>query len=89
MDNQQISNIELLNEIKKLQAQILNLEQKVDGANSVLNNHIEFIDGVFDYIKKPLFFLMNKVNNLLLLDEKIYLKDKGFNRTKNILYLRN
>jgi SAM-dependent MidA family methyltransferase len=75
MENQQVTNVELLNEIKKLQAQILtmgqnisNLEQRVDNTNGVLINHIGFINNVFDTIKRPLFFLMNKVNGLLLLE---------------------
>ncbi len=76
MENQQIDlNIELVNEIKKLQAQILtmyhnisNLEQKVDNTNKLLINHIGFINNVFDTIKRPLFFIMNKVNGLLQLE---------------------
>ena len=65
MQSQEISNSDLLNEIKKLQAQITNMEQRIDNANNILINHIGFIDRVFDTIKRPLFYLMNKVNQLL------------------------
>jgi len=72
---EQITNTELINEIRKLQAQISDmgqnistLEQKVDNANGVLIKHIDFINNVFDTIKRPLFFLMNKVNGLLQLE---------------------
>jgi predicted nucleic acid-binding Zn-ribbon protein len=86
MENQQVavSNTELLNEIKKLQTQISamsqnisaisqnisSLEQKVDNANGVLIDHIGFINKVFDSIKRPLFYVMNKVNGLLQLEDR-------------------
>ena len=63
-----ISNEELFNEIKKLQAQISDMRYGVDNTNSILINHIGFINKVFDTIKKPLFFIMNKVNSLLTLE---------------------
>jgi hypothetical protein len=61
-----VSNSELLNEIKKLRSIIENLEHKVDNTNGVIINHIKFINSVFDTIKKPLYFIMNKINALLL-----------------------
>jgi hypothetical protein len=60
---------ELIDEIKQLRIQVANLEQKVDNANGVLINHIGFIDNVFNSIKRPLFFIMNKVNGLLQLED--------------------
>ncbi len=68
METKQVSNIELLNEIKKLQIQIINLEQKINNTNELFVNHINFINNVFDKIKQPLFFIMNKVNSLLQLE---------------------
>jgi len=62
--------MQLLNEIKNLRAQIICLEQKVDNANGVLVNHINFINNVFDTIKKPLFFIMNKINNVLQIEDQ-------------------
>jgi hypothetical protein len=59
---------ELIEEIKKLQNKVETLENRVDHANNVLINHIGFIDNVFNSIKRPLFFIMNKVNGLLLLE---------------------
>jgi hypothetical protein len=61
---------ELITEIKNLQIQISNLEQRVDNTNNVLINHIGFINKVFDTIKLPLFFIMNKINDLLMLENK-------------------
>jgi len=59
---------ELIEEIKALRTKVENLEQHVNTTNSVIIDHIGFINGVFDTIKKPLFYVMNKVNNLLLLE---------------------
>jgi hypothetical protein len=67
-DNNQIR--ELIDEIKQLRTQVANLEQRVDNANNVLINHIGFIDNVFNTIKRPLFFIMNKVNGLLQLEDR-------------------
>jgi hypothetical protein len=61
---------QLINEIKQLRLQITNLELKVDNTNGVLINHIGFINNVFDMIKKPLFFIVNRINSVFLLENK-------------------
>lgn len=60
---------EMIEEIKKLQMQIVNLEKRVDSTNNILINHIGFINNVFNTIKRPLLFIMNKVNVLLQLED--------------------
>lgn len=49
---------ELLIEIKKLNETVAKLENQVNNNNTVLLNHINFINGVFDTIKSPLLFIM-------------------------------
>ena len=71
MENQIISNIELLNEIKKLQSQIIAMEKRINTSNDIIINHIDFINKVFNTIKLPLFFIMNKVNGLLQLENNV------------------
>lgn len=60
----------LLKEIKNLQLQIINLENKIDNSNNILINHIGFINGVFETIKRPLYYIMNKVNIYLHIDNQ-------------------
>lgn len=57
---------ELLIEIKKLQQTVLRLENQINENNSVLVNHIGFVNGVFDTIKSPLLFIMDKINKLFI-----------------------
>ncbi len=66
MESEQI--MELITEIKRLNLQVEKLEQKVENANIILIEHIGFINSVFYAIKKPLFFIMDKINNNLLLN---------------------
>lgn len=60
-----MDNNELLIEIRKLREDIKNLEKNQSETNLVLRNHISFIESVFDKLKKPLFFVMDKVNYLM------------------------
>ncbi len=60
--------LELIVEIRKLRTQVENLEDQINNTKLILVNHISFIDSVFNTIKRPLFFVMNKVNNILLLE---------------------
>lgn len=76
-NDQQLIIKELINEIKNLQQQVsvMNqtmtiLQQKVEDSNRILINHIGFVDNVFNSIKRPLFFIMNKVNGLLHLEDQ-------------------
>ena len=43
----------LSEQIRCLHQQINVLEQKIDNSNGVLINHILFVNGVFDAIKRP------------------------------------
>jgi hypothetical protein len=61
---------ELINEIKQLRSIIENLEIRVNNTNDVLINHISFINNVYNTIKQPLFYIMNKVNNIQFLKLK-------------------
>ena len=61
-------NEDLLKEIRLIRETVENLEKKIDNTNNVLVTHISFINRVFDTIKQPLFYVMNKVNSLLLLE---------------------
>jgi hypothetical protein len=79
------TNRTILEEIKKLQIQISNLEKRVNNTNGVLINHIGFINNVFDTIKRPLFFIMNKINGLLQLEEQAQLQIKNNSNHTEIL----
>jgi hypothetical protein len=56
--------------IDKLESRIINLENNVVSTNRRLTNHISFIDSVFNAIKSPLFYIMNKINMFALLNDK-------------------
>lgn len=61
---------EILDEIRKLHEKINTLENKIDNSNKILFNHINFIHKVFEKLKSPLFFIMNKVNTIFLSIDK-------------------
>jgi len=74
-DREIITNVELLGEIKKLREQLLlmnekfvNVEERINTTNNILVEHIGFINQVFETIKKPLFFVMNKLNTVFQLE---------------------
>jgi len=64
--NNGVSMTDLFDEIRNLKMQLEHLERKIDNGNNILNNHINFINNVFDTIKKPLYYILNKVNTVLL-----------------------
>jgi hypothetical protein len=61
----------ILIELRKLHEKISILESKIDKSNTILFDHISFIHKVFDKLKTPLFFIMNKVNTIFLVNNKI------------------
>ncbi len=58
------------NDIQLLKIELHKLNEKIDALTNVLNVHIVFIENVFDYVKKPLFFVVDKINNIFLLNDK-------------------
>ena len=71
--SQRIDNLET--KIDNLEQKIDNLEQKIDDIYNLLsnnvvnscdkmNNHINFIENVYDKIKMPMFFIINKIKYL-------------------------
>jgi len=61
---------ELIQEIRLLREKVCLLEKEIHNTNNTLVNHIEFINNVYESIKRPLTYIMNKVNNVFLLDNK-------------------
>ena len=66
---------ELINEIRLLRTKIEKMEEQIEKNNSVttdlnnnLTNHINFVIKIFEFVKKPLIFVTNKVNFLLSSD---------------------
>jgi chromosome segregation ATPase len=55
---------DILKKIINIEARIENLEQDIkylkDGTNN-MNEHISFIENVYDTIKNPFYFVMNKI----------------------------
>lgn len=58
------------NDIKLLKIEILSLNNKIDTLTNALNTHINFVENIFNYVKKPLFFIVEKINNIFLLNDK-------------------
>lgn len=50
---------ELLNEIKSLKKEILELKQETTDLNNRLTNHISFIHNVYEILKFPIYCLSN------------------------------
>lgn len=63
---------EILNEIKTLKIEIRNLSDKIDfltkktdeikNSSVKMTNHIDFVENIYDRIKKPFYFLINKID---------------------------
>jgi hypothetical protein len=66
----------ILIEFRKLHEKISFLESKIDKSSEILYDHINFIHKVFDIVKTPLFFIMNKVNIIFLSNDKNNEPDK-------------
>jgi hypothetical protein len=70
-DNINSNDFYLLNiEIAKLNRKIDDLTIQIDDSNKIVVNHINFIESVYNYIRRPLFFMVNKINNIFLLNDK-------------------
>lgn len=61
---------ELINEVKILRIEVEQLKNGVNTANNVLVEHINFIDNIFNTVKRPFFFIMNKINKILISEEE-------------------
>ncbi len=57
-------------DIQLLIIEIQSLNNKVDTLTNALNVHINFVENIFKYVKKPLFFIIEKINNIFLLNDK-------------------
>ena len=76
IDIDQIINkiIQIENKIDKLETNMNRLESKLDKLLEILEkdckkmtDHIDFIENVYDNVKSPFYYLMDKVNSLSLL----------------------
>ena len=50
--------------------EIQKLNKKVDDLNNMLINHINFIENVYNMVHAPLLYIVNKINNNFLLNDK-------------------
>jgi archaellum component FlaC len=57
---------EILNRLDKIEADIQDLKH---GSN-VMTEHISFIENVYDTIKNPFYFIMNKIKPINSIPEK-------------------
>jgi hypothetical protein len=57
-------------DIQLLKIEIRSLNNKIDVLTNSLNTHINFVENIFKYVKKPLFFMVEKINNIFLLNDK-------------------
>ncbi len=58
------------NDIQLLKMEIHDLNNKIDALTNNLNTHIKFVEHIFNYVKKPLFFIVEKINNIFLINDK-------------------
>ena len=58
------------NDIQILKTEIHNLNNKIDTLTYALSTHINFVENIFNYVKKPLFFMLDKINNIFLINDK-------------------
>jgi uncharacterized protein YaaN involved in tellurite resistance len=72
------------NEILKLENQFKTVETKIDKILELLekdckkmSDHIDFVENVYDNVKMPFYYVMDKVNNLI------------YSQNKNILDCEN
>ncbi len=67
---------EINNRLDKIEIQLNIINEKqydIDKSTKNMDNHIQFIENVYDKIKKPLAFATNKINNLISLNNPITL----------------
>lgn len=67
-----------------LESQFKTMEQKMDKILELLekdckkmSDHIDFVENVYDNVKKPFYYVMDKVNNLVYTDNKSILDYDG------------
>ena len=72
-----------------LKNKILELEKKIDKILELLekdckkmNDHIDFIENVYDNVKMPFYYVMDKVNYLVSSDNKNILDGQDINHVK-------
>jgi len=92
MNNEDISDCDLdfvKNKIVKLENQFKIIETKIDKILEVLekdckkmNDHIDFVENVYDNVKMPFYYIMNKVNYLVSSDNKILDCENNNNKLK-------
>ena len=65
---------EINNRLDKIEIQLNIINEKqydIDKSTKNMDNHIQFIENVYDKLKKPLLFATNKINNLISLNNSI------------------
>ena len=80
----------LKNKILNLESQFKIMENKMDKILEILekdckkmNDHIDFVENVYDNVKMPFYYLMDKANYLVSNDNKKIL-DREHNNNNNI-----
>jgi len=94
MSNEDINECDnniLKNKFLELENQFKIIEKKLDKILEVLekdckkmNDHIDFVENVYDNVKMPFYYIMNKVNYLVSSDNKGIL-DSEHNNEKRLL----
>lgn len=75
-ENESCSSTCIQNELAKLKSQVERIEEKLDAIlqkmdNNIIKNcdkmgdHIDFVNNVYDTVKVPLFYISNKVQNMI------------------------
>jgi len=73
-----MENTELLEELKKISLRLDKIENDIyylkKGTDN-MNNHITFIDSVYNSIKSPIYYILNKVHKIDHIPEKKLIED--------------
>ncbi len=68
MDEIKLILINILNRLERIEEKIDSIEKKqndIQNSTSHMDNHIQFIENVYDKVKQPLAYATNKLNNLM------------------------
>ena len=70
---------DIINRLDRIEERIIHLEQKQEEIKESTHNmdsHIQFIENVYDNVKKPLSYVTHKINNFILTALKYPLQRK-------------
>ncbi len=74
MEDIKIILMDILNRLDKIEEQLNKMntiQEEVKKSTLNMDNHIEFINDIYDNVKKPLSYVSNKINNYMDYSSKL------------------